>query len=167
MTPQYQNIGVGLIKYSSLMGIFLLSNLPPISQSTSMNMISTSTIDKRKVHCWFEIKESFWGNLPCYSNHQWPHHQWLFVGGFRYLSPTVLAITPPPPPPSLDYLSHTLPYDESIMKVMSLDEMPWKDHHHRYSFLPHFHMVEEQFASVVSSYIITSSVPDPHLWCWI
>ena len=30
-TPQYQNIGVGLIKDSSLMGVFPLSNPPPIS----------------------------------------------------------------------------------------------------------------------------------------
>ena len=33
-------------------------------------------------------------------------------------------------PLSLDYLSHTIPYDEYIMEVMSLDEMTWKDHHH-------------------------------------
>ena len=44
-------------------------------------------------------------------------------------------------PPSLDYLLRTLPSDESIMEVISLDEMPWKYHHHRSSFLPNFHMV--------------------------
>ena len=74
------------------------------------------------------------------------HHHRSFVGGFRPLSPTILARNPPP---SLDYLSHTVPYDESIMEVMSLDDMPRKDHHHRSSFLPHYHMVEEQFASAV------------------
>ena len=41
------------------------------------------------------------------------------------------------------------------MEVMSLDEIPWKYHHHRSSFLPHFHWVEEKFASVVSSDIVT------------
>ena len=58
-------------------------------------------------------------------------------------------------PSSLDYILHTLLSDESIMEVMSLDEMPWKYHHHQSTFLPHYHMVEEQFASVVSSNIIT------------
>ena len=38
---------------------------------------------------------------------------------------------------------------------MSLDDIPWKDHHHRSSFLPPCHMVEDQFTSVVSSEIVT------------
>ena len=66
----------------------------------------------------------------------------------RLLSPAILAWQPPP---SLDYLSHTLPTYESIMEVMSLDEMLWKDHHHWYSFLPPCHMVEEHFYLAVSS----------------
>ena len=41
-----------------------------------------------------------------------------------------------PPLPYLDFLLHTLPSDDSIMEVISLDEITWKDHHHRYSFLP-------------------------------
>ena len=40
------------------------------------------------------------------------------------------------------------------MEVMSLKEMPWEDHHHRASFLPPFHMVEEHFATYVSSDIV-------------
>ena len=58
-------------------------------------------------------------------------------------------------PSSLDYLSHTLPSDESIMEVMSLDEIPWKYHHHRSYFLPPCQMVEEHFASNVSYDIVT------------
>ena len=41
------------------------------------------------------------------------------------------------------------------MEVMSLEEMPWRDHHHRSSFLPPCHMVEEHFTSNVSSDIVT------------
>ena len=52
---------------------------------------------------------------------------------------------------NLTYLSHTLPFDESIMEVIPLDDIPWKDHHHRSCFLPHCHMVEEKFASTISS----------------
>ena len=52
--------------------------------------------------------------------------------------------------PSLYYLSQTLPTDESITEVMSLEQMPWKGHHHWTSFLPPFHVLEDNFATVVS-----------------
>ena len=45
---QYKDIGVGLIKYSSLMGVFPSSDPPPASQTASINMISTSHADKGK-----------------------------------------------------------------------------------------------------------------------
>ena len=47
-TPQYKDIGVGLIKYSSLMGVFPSFDRPPASQTASINMISTSYMDKGK-----------------------------------------------------------------------------------------------------------------------
>ena len=63
------------------------------------------------------------------------------------------------PSPYLDYLFHTLPFDESIMEFISLDEMPWKDQHHRSSILPNFHMVKDQFATTFSSDIVTNPQP--------
>ena len=39
---------------------------------------------------------------------------------------------------------------------MSLEEIPWKDHHHRSCFLPPCHMVEDHFISTVSSDIVTN-----------
>ena len=42
------------------------------------------------------------------------------------------------------------------MEVMSLEEMPWEDYHHRSSFLPPCHMVEEKFMSTVSSEIVSN-----------
>ena len=62
------------------------------------------------------------------------------------------------PSSSLDYLSHGLPMDESIIQVISLNKMPLKDHHHWSSFLPPFHVVEEHFTSTVSSDIFTKMV---------
>ena len=58
------------------------------------------------------------------------------------------------PSPSLDYLSNTLPTNDYVIEAMSLDEMPWEDYHHRYSFLHPFHMVENHFASTVSFDIV-------------
>ena len=69
------------------------------------------------------------------------------------MSPTILVRQPPL---SLDYISYTFPSDESIMEIMSLEEMPWKDHHHRSSFLPPCHVVEEHFTSVVSFDVLTN-----------
>ena len=34
------------------------------------------------------------------------------------------------------YLLLNLPSDESIMEAMSVDDLPWKDGHHRSSFFP-------------------------------
>ena len=47
-TPQYKDIVVGLIKESSLMGVFPLSTPPLAPQTPSINMISTSSMDKGK-----------------------------------------------------------------------------------------------------------------------
>ena len=58
------------------------------------------------------------------------------------------------PSPSLYYISHTLPIDESIMEVMSLEEIPWEYYHHRYFFLPPCHMVEYHFTSTISFDIV-------------
>ena len=50
-TPQYQNIGVGILKDSPLMGVFPFSNPPLASHTESINMISTSFIHKGKINC--------------------------------------------------------------------------------------------------------------------
>ena len=47
-TPQYKYIGVGIIKDSSLMGVFPSFEPPLASQTASINMISISCIDKGK-----------------------------------------------------------------------------------------------------------------------
>ena len=47
-TPQYQDIGVGLIKDSSLMEVFPSSDPPLASRTASINMISSSHTDKGK-----------------------------------------------------------------------------------------------------------------------
>ena len=43
------------------------------------------------------------------------------------------------------------------MEVMSLEEMPWRYHHHRSSFLPPCHVVEEHFSLEVSSDVVKDS----------
>jgi hypothetical protein len=37
---------------------------------------------------------------------------------------------------TIDYISQIFPSDESIMEMLSIDDVPWDDNHHRSSFLP-------------------------------
>ena len=50
---------------------------------------------------------------------------------------------------TIDFLT-----DESIMEVMTLDEMPWNDYHHHSSFLPILDKIENNFSSMFSSEIV-------------
>ena len=58
--------------------------------------------------------------------------------------------------PTLDYLSHTFPSDESIMEIMNMNEPIWEDHHHRSSFLPNTSSVDHDFASLFSTDIVNT-----------
>ena len=62
-----------------------------------------------------------------------------------------------PPPPSFDYLSKTFPLDEYIIEIMILEDLPWKDHHHRSSFLPILATVENNIASLVPPEVVDMS----------
>ena len=57
--------------------------------------------------------------------------------------------------PTLDYLTHTFPSDESIMEIMSESEPVWEDHHHRSSFLPNATLVGFDLESLISTDIFT------------
>jgi hypothetical protein len=37
---------------------------------------------------------------------------------------------------AVDYISQIFPSDESIMEILSIDDLPWDDNHHQSSFLP-------------------------------
>jgi hypothetical protein len=129
--PGYENVRVGLLKYSLLMGTFPIPppDIPP-SLVASINMISTSVS---------EIPES--------------HDPWIapiLEDCLRYgdqipLSPMELSYqaiqSKTPSPHSLFYMSHD-PFhmvfhtNKIIMKVMSMEDTPWDDwHHHSILFL--------------------------------
>ena len=114
-------------------------------------MISTSIIDKGKSiveSTSFNPFEEVYNAIQSTSDPTINDN--LLVASYFYHLPYWLDNSP-----SLDYISHTLPTDESIMEVMSLEEIPWRDHHHRSSFLPPCHVVEYPFASTVSSDVVT------------
>ena len=110
------------------MGVFPSFDPPPTLQTASINMISTSHVDKGKAivdeSTSFSSFEEIYNAIQATSDPTINDH--LLMASDHYHIPYWLEN----PSPSLDYLSHTLPTDESIMEVMSLEEMPWKYYHH-------------------------------------
>jgi hypothetical protein len=48
----------------------------------------------------------------------------------------------------VDYISQIFPSDESIMKMLNIDNLPWDDNHHRSSFLPPLEEIHQEIHSV-------------------
>ncbi|MCY6488240.1 hypothetical protein, partial [Actinobacillus pleuropneumoniae] len=48
--------------------------------------------------------------------------------------------------------------DEQIHEILSVDDLPWEDLHHRSSFLPEFDHFENDFSSIFT----TDYVKEPH-----
>jgi hypothetical protein len=126
--PGYENVGVGLLKDSSLMGTF---PIPPPDVPhlfvTSINMISTSLHrTPASYDPWM---------VPNPSDH-------LHYGDEIPLSPVksayqaIQSTTPSLGDLSLDPFCVIFPIDEMIMFVMSMEDTPWDDgHHHSILFL--------------------------------
>jgi hypothetical protein len=59
---------------------------------------------------------------------------------------------------SHDFLNIILPSDKAIMEVMTLQDKPWEDSHHRSSFLPFGEKKETQIQTLIST-----DIQDPSL----
>jgi hypothetical protein len=49
---------------------------------------------------------------------------------------------------AIDYISQIFPSDESIMEMLSIDDVPWDDNHHRSSFLLPLNEIHQDIHSV-------------------
>jgi hypothetical protein len=155
--PSYENVGVGLLKDLSLMGTFPIPPLdipPPFV--ASINMILTFVIETHESYDPWIIPSS--DGCLCY-------------GGRMPLSPVELAYqtiqSATPSPRSLCDTSHDpfhviFPTDEMIMRVISLEDTPWDDGHHRSILFLEPETIESyQRISTSSIVVIISSVPKP------
>jgi hypothetical protein len=156
-TPlSYENVGVGLLKDSTLMGTFLIPRPNvPAPLVASINMIST---------CIRETPASFdpW-IIPA------PGY-YLRYGGQKPLSPVESAYqaiqSEKPSTPSLGDSSPNLfhvffPTDEMIMSVMSMEDTPWYDGHHCSSLFLEQHTLES-YQRILTPLIVVvvSNVPE-------
>jgi hypothetical protein len=63
---------------------------------------------------------------------------------------------------TVDYISQIFPSDESIMEMLSIDDLPWDDNHHQSSFLPPLEEIHQDIRSVFPSYV-TDALQSPIL----
>jgi hypothetical protein len=55
-----------------------------------------------------------------------------------------------------DYISHIFPLDESIMEIISIEEVPWDENHHRSYFLPPLEEIQKYIHSISPPDVVDS-----------
>jgi hypothetical protein len=154
--PGYENVGVGLLKDSSLMGTFPIPPLDVLHPFVaSINMISTSVHETPVSYDLWIVTNL--GDHLCYGD-QIP------------LSPiesTYQAIQSATPSTSslgelfLDPFHIIFPTDKIIMYVMSMEDTPWDDGHHRSILFLKQHTIESyQWISTPSTVVVISTIPE-------
>jgi hypothetical protein len=154
----YESIGVGFLKDSSFMGTFPTPLPPTAHHIAAVNMISTMPYQSlESSDPWivpspleFDVLSD---TMP------------LSLAEAAYVA--IQSASPSPNKPHLlapdaytmpswldslssivDYISHIFPSDESIMEMLSIDDLPWDDNHHRSSFLPPLEEFQQHICSV-------------------
>jgi hypothetical protein len=152
--PGYENIGVGLLKDSSLMGTFPIPSPDvPRSSIASINMISTSIHELPASHDPWIVPNP--GDHLRYSDE-------MLLSPVESAYQSIQLATPSTP--SLGELSPDpfrviFPTDEMIMSVM--EDTPWDDgHHHSILFLQQHTIENYQWISTPSTVVFISIVPE-------
>ena len=148
--PPYQLIGVGMLKDSSLMGIF--PSTPPSMDTVTVQMIASFDYEPKGKHVVDSTSltphEAIYDTIQTFfDDHTDDLH--LVPSDSYHLSYWL-----EPSLPTLDYLSETFPSDESIIEIMNMDEPIWEDHHHRSMFLPNTSSVSHDFTSLFPDDIV-------------
>jgi hypothetical protein len=154
--PGYENISVGLLKDSTLMGTFPIPPLdapPPLV--ASINMISTSVHKTHTSYYPWVIPEP--GDYPCYDNQIPLSPVESAYQAIPSTTPSTLSLGDSSPDP----FHIIFPMDEMIMSVMSMEDTPWDDGHHRSILFLEQHTIESyQWISTPLTVVIISSIPE-------
>jgi hypothetical protein len=152
--PGYENVGVGLLKDSSLMGTFPIPPPDvPHSSVTSINMISTSIHENPAPHDPWVVPDP--GDHLRYDNK-------IPLSPVKYTYQDIQSATPSSPflgELSLDPFRVIFPTNVMIMSVM--EDIPWDDGHHRSILFLEQHTIENyQWISTLSTIIVISTIPE-------
>jgi hypothetical protein len=140
----YESIGVGLLKDSSLMGTFPTPLPPTTHHIATINMISTTAYQSLESSNPWIVPSPLEFNV---------HGDTMPLSPAKATYVAIQSASPSPKNPHLlapdaysmpswldslssaiDYISQIFPSDESIMEMISIDDVPWDDNHHRSSF---------------------------------
>jgi hypothetical protein len=149
----YESVGVGLLKYSSLMGTFP-TPLPPTAHHIAVvNMISTLPYQSlESSDPWivpspleFDVLGDTIPLSPAKAAYVAIQSTSPSSNNSHSLAPDTYSV------PSwldflssaIDYISHIFPSDESIMEMLNIDDLPLDDNHHRSSFLPPLEEIQD------------------------
>jgi hypothetical protein len=142
----YESVGVGLLKYYSLMGTFPTPLPPTTHHIATVDMISTMAYQSlESSDPWivpspleFDALGDTMPFSPAETSYFVVQSASPFLDDQHLFSPDSYSM------PSwlnslssaIDYISPIFPYDESIREMLSIDELPRDDNHHQSSFLP-------------------------------
>jgi hypothetical protein len=154
----YERVGVGLLKYSILMGTFP-TPLPPTTHHISIvDMISTmayqslessdpwivpSSLEFDALGDTMPLSPAETSYVSIQSASPSSDYQHLLAPNSYSMPSRFNSLSP-----MIDYISPIFPSDESIREIMSIDELPRDDNHHRPSFLPPREEIQEDIHSI-------------------
>jgi hypothetical protein len=141
----YESVGVGLLKYSSLMGTFPTPLPPTAHHIAAVNMISNMPYQSlESSDPWIVPSPLEFDVLGDTMSLSLAEAAYVAIQSASPSSNTSHSLAPDTySVPSwldslssaIDYISQIFPSDESIMEMLSIDDLPWDDNHHRSSFL--------------------------------
>jgi hypothetical protein len=157
--PRYANVGMGLLKDSTLMGTFPIPphDIPP-PFFASIGMISTFVRQTPASHDPWIVPDP--GDYLRYGEK-------IPLSLVESAYQAIQSATPSTPSlcdSSLDPFHVIFPIDEMIMSVMSMEDTSWDDgHHHSILFLEQHTIENYQRISTLSTIVVISSAPEsPH-----
>jgi hypothetical protein len=149
----YESVGVGLLKDSSLMGTFptplpltahhiaavnMILTMPYQSLESSDPWIVPSPLEFDVLSDTMPLSPVEAAYVAIQSTSPSPNNSHSLAPD-AYSVPSWLDSLSS----SIDYISHIFPSDESIMEMLSIDDLPWDDNHHRSSFLSPLEEVQD------------------------
>jgi hypothetical protein len=154
----YESIGVGLLKYSSLMGTFPTPLPPTTHHISTIDMISTAAYQSlESSDPWIVPSPLEFDALGDTVSLSLVETSYVYIQSTspslddqRLLAPDSYSMSSRLSSLSsvIDYISPIFTLDESIMEMLSIDELPQDDNHHRSSFLPHREEIWEDIHSI-------------------
>jgi hypothetical protein len=167
----YESVGVGLLKYSSLMGTFPTPLPPTTHHSATVDMISTAAYQSLEssdpwiVPCPLEFDalgdtmplspaETSYVSIQSTSPLSDDQHLLAPDGSSMQLRLSSLSS-------AIDYISPIFSSDESIMEMLSIEELPRDDNPHQSFFLPPREEIwaDIQSISPPNFYFLSSPMP--------